>query len=102
MRSAAMADAREHLDRKEIESFIGALAFVREYSIQVASAVPGEVVIELPFNDRFSGPPGQFPASMVGTAGDGGAAFCCLAIARPGSPGCSVAVSHELTGVAIG
>ena len=65
-----MDDARGRLDRAEIEAFIAALAFVREYAIQFVSLVPGEVVIELPFDARFSGPPGQFPASLVGTAGD--------------------------------
>src|SRR5260221_14443754 len=65
-----MEDVYEHLDQSEIEAFIGRLPFVREYAIRVASAAPGQVVIELPFDDRFSGPPGQFPASMVGTAGD--------------------------------
>ena len=69
-----------HLDRKEIESFISTLAFVREYAISVASATAGEVVIELPFDDRFSGPPGQFPASMVGTAGDVAAVSSCLSL----------------------
>src|SRR5258708_11738917 len=65
-----MEDVYEHLDQSEIEAFIGRLPFVREYAIRVASAAPGQVVIELPFDERFSGPPGQFPASMVGTAGD--------------------------------
>src|SRR5258705_7602107 len=66
----AMDDAQEQLDQAEIESFLTTLAFVREYGINVISATPGRVAIELPFDERFSGPPGQFPASMVGTAGD--------------------------------
>jgi acyl-coenzyme A thioesterase PaaI-like protein len=73
-----MDDAQEQLDQAEIESFLAALAFVREYAISVVSATPGQVAIELPFDERFSGPPGQFPASMVGTAGDVAAvASCC-------------------------
>ena len=34
----AMDDAQEQLDRTEIESFLAALAFVREYAISVISA----------------------------------------------------------------
>ena len=45
-----MDDARDRLDQAEIESFIAAMAFVREYAIQFVSLAPGEVVIELPFD----------------------------------------------------
>src|SRR5450756_804427 len=62
----AMDDTRQHLDRAEIESFLAALGFVREYAIEVVAVAPGAVTIELPFAERFSGPPGQFPPSMVG------------------------------------
>ena len=67
-----MSAALNHFDRTEIQSFLGALGFIREFAIQVVSVAPGRVVIELPFDERFSGPPGHFPASMVGTAGDVG------------------------------
>ena len=58
------------LGRADLEAFFRVLPFVREYSIGIVSVAPGEVAIELPFDERFSGPPGQFPASIVGTAGD--------------------------------
>ena len=91
-----------HLDRKEIESFISTLAFVREYAIRVASASPGEVVIELPFDDRFSGPPGQFPASMVGTAGDVAAVSSCLSLLPRGWAVATLDFTIKMTGVAKG
>ena len=69
-----MADVQDRLTRVEIEAFATALDFVREYAIRIVSIEPGEVTIELPFDKRFSGPPGQFPASIVGTAGDVAAA----------------------------
>ena len=97
-----MEDAQQHLDRNEIESFIGALAFVREYAIRVASAAPGEVVIELPFDDRFSGPPGQFPASMVGTAGDVAAVSSCLSLLPRGWALATLDFTIKMTGVAKG
>ena len=97
-----MENTREHLDRKEIETFIGALAFVREYSIQVASAGPGAVVIELPFDERFSGPPGQFPASMVGTAGDVAAVSSCLSLLPRGWALATLDFTIKMTGVAKG
>ena len=92
----------QHLDRNEIESFIGTLAFVREYAISVASATAGEVVIELPFDDRFSGPPGQFPASMVGTAGDVAAVSSCLSVLPPGWAIVTLDFTVKMTGVAKG
>ena len=97
-----MEDAQQHLDRNEIESFIGALAFVREYAIRVASAAPGEVVIELPFDERFSGPPGQFPAWMVGTAGDVAAVSSCLSLLPRGWATATLDFTIKMTGVAKG
>ncbi len=97
-----MEDAHEHLDQKEIEAFIGGLAFVREYGIRVASTVPGQVVIELPFDDRFSGPPGQFPASMVGTAGDVAAVSSCLSLVPRGWAVATLDFTIKMTGVAKG
>jgi acyl-coenzyme A thioesterase PaaI-like protein len=75
-----MDDAHEHLDRTEIESFLATLGFVREYAINIVSAEPGQIAIELPFDERFSGPPGLFPASMVGAAGDVAAVSSCLSL----------------------
>lgn len=97
-----MVDALEHPDRSEIEAFIGRLPFVREYAIRVAAAVPGEVTIELPFDDRFSGPPGQFPASMVGTAGDVAAVSSCLSLVPRGWAVATLDFTVKMTGVARG
>ena len=52
------------LDETEVRSFLSGLAFVREFSINVVSVKPGSVTVELPFDERFSGPPKLFPASM--------------------------------------
>jgi len=97
-----MDDVRYRLDQTEIESFIGALAFVREYGIQFVSFVPGEVVVELPFAERFSGPPGQFPASLVGTAGDVAAVSSCLSLLPKGWALATLDFTIKMTGVAVG
>jgi len=97
-----MADALEHLDRNEIEAFIGRLPFVREYAIHVAAAALGEVTIELPFDDRFSGPSGQFPASMVGTAGDVAAVSSCLSLVPRGWAVATLDFTVKMTGIAKG
>jgi acyl-coenzyme A thioesterase PaaI-like protein len=97
-----MAELRDQIDPAEIASFIGSLAFVREYSIRVASAMPGQVVIELPFDDRFSGPPGQFPASLVGTAGDVAAVSSCLSLLPRGWAVATLDFTIKMTGVAKG
>src|SRR6202158_1316818 len=97
-----MEDLQDHLDQNEIESFIAALAFVREYAIRVASAAPSQVVIELPFDQRFSGPPGQFPASLVGTAGDVAAVSSCLSLVPRGWAVATLDFTIKMTGIAKG
>jgi acyl-coenzyme A thioesterase PaaI-like protein len=102
MRDDATGDLHDHLDPAEIASLIGSLAFVREYSIRVAAAMPGQVVIELPFDDRFSGPPGQFPASLVGTAGDVAAVSSCLSLLPRGWAAATLDFTIKMTGIAKG
>ena len=97
-----MDDAQEHLDRAEIESFLAALAFVREYAIHVVSVAPGQVAIELPFDERFSGPPGQFPASIVGVAGDVAAVSSCLSLLPKGWALATLDFTIKMTGIAKG
>jgi acyl-coenzyme A thioesterase PaaI-like protein len=97
-----MDDARQHLDRAEIESFLAALGFVREYAIEVVAVAPGAVTIELPFAERFSGPPGQFPASMVGAAGDVAAVSSCLSLLPRGWALATLDFTIKMTGIAKG
>jgi acyl-coenzyme A thioesterase PaaI-like protein len=78
------------------------LAFVREFSITVVSLVPGSVTIELPFNERFSGPPNLFPASMVGTAGDIAAVASCLTLMPKGWALATLDFTIKMTGIAKG
>jgi acyl-coenzyme A thioesterase PaaI-like protein len=79
-----MAKSPARFDVVEIESFLSRLAFIREYRIKVIAFAPGAVTVELPFDERFSGPPGQFPASMVGTIGDVAAVSSCLSLLPSG------------------
>ena len=97
-----MDDAQEHLDRTEIELLLAALAFVREYAISVVSFAPGQIAIELPFDERFSGPPGQFPASMVGVAGDVAAVSSCLSLLPRGWALATLDFTIKMTGAAKG
>jgi acyl-coenzyme A thioesterase PaaI-like protein len=97
-----MDDAHEHLDRAEIESFLAALGFVREYAIKLVSVVPGQIAIELPFDERFSGPLGLFPASMVGAAGDVAAVSSCLSLLPRGWALATLDFTVKMTGVARG
>jgi len=97
-----MPDAENLLDETEIKSFLFGLAFVREFSISVVSLVPGSVTIELPFNERFSGPPNLFPASMVGTAGDVAAVASCLTLMPKGWALATLDFAIKMTGIAKG
>jgi acyl-coenzyme A thioesterase PaaI-like protein len=71
-------------DAADLKAFLSTLAFTREYAIAIVASAPGSVTIELPFAERFSGPVGLFPASMVGTAGDVAAVSSCLSLLPKG------------------
>ena len=90
------------LDETEVKSFLAALAFVREYAISIVSYSPGEVTIELPFAERFSGPQTLFPASMVGTAGDVAAVSSCLSLLPKGWALATLDFTVKMTGIAKG
>jgi len=97
-----MTDAQDRLGRGEVEAFIVALDFVREYAIRLVEVSPGAVTIELPFDRRFSGPPGRFPASIVGTAGDVAAVSSCLSLLPRGFALATLDFTVKMTGPARG
>jgi acyl-coenzyme A thioesterase PaaI-like protein len=97
-----MADVQDRLTPAEVESFVTALDIVREYAIRIVAVAPGGVTIELPFDKRFSGPPGQFPASMVGAAGDVAAVSSCLSLLRRGFAVATLDFTVKMTGAARG
>jgi acyl-coenzyme A thioesterase PaaI-like protein len=95
-----MIDAQDRLSRAEVEAFVTALDIVREFAIRLVEVAPGEVTIELPFDKRFSGPPGQFPASMVGAAGDVAAVSSCLSLLPRGWAVATIDFTVKMTGAA--
>ena len=97
-----MVDAEDRLTRAEIEAFATSMDFVREYAIRIVSIEPGAVTIDLPFDTRFSGPPGQFPASIVGTAGDVAAVTSCLSLLPHGWALATLDFTVKMTGAARG
>ena len=97
-----MIDAQDRLSRTEVEAFVMALDIVREFAIRLVEVAPGEVTIELPFDKRFSGPPGQFPASMVGAAGDVAAVSSCLSLLPRGWALATIDFTVKMTGAARG
>jgi acyl-coenzyme A thioesterase PaaI-like protein len=97
-----MVETQAPLDVVGMESYLSRLAFIREYGIKVVTVAPGAVTVELPFDDRFSGPPGQFPASMVGTIGDVAAVSSCLSLLPRGWGIATIDFTVKMTGVAKG
>jgi acyl-coenzyme A thioesterase PaaI-like protein len=97
-----MSDTENLLDESEVRSFMSALALVREFSIRLVSVKPGFVTVELPFDERFSGPPTLFPASMVGTAGDVAAVASCLTLMPKGWAVATLDFTIKMTGAAKG
>jgi acyl-coenzyme A thioesterase PaaI-like protein len=97
-----MHEPEDRVAEQDVVSFLSALPFVREYAIRIVSVAPGEVTIELPFDDRFSGPRGQFPASVVGTAGDVAAVASCLSLLPKGWALATLDFTIKMTGIAKG
>ncbi|WP_445492126.1 PaaI family thioesterase [Rhodopseudomonas sp. RCAM05734] len=94
-----MADDQDRLDESDIRSFLAALPFVREFGIDVASFALGAIDIELPFVERFSGPTGLFPASIVG---DVAAVSSCLSLLPRGWALATLDFTIKMTGFAKG
>ena len=97
-----MHESEDRVTEPDVVSFLSALPFVREYAISIVSVMPGEVTIDLPFDERFSGPPGQFPASTVGAAGDVAAVASCLSLLPKGWALATLDFTIKMTGVAKG
>jgi acyl-coenzyme A thioesterase PaaI-like protein len=97
-----MNEAQDRLDESDVKSFLTALAFVREHAISVVSVAPGQVTIELPYDERFSGPPTLFPASIVGLAGDVAAVSSCLSLLPKGWALATLDYTIKMTGIANG
>ena len=97
-----MHESEDRVTEPDVVSFLSALPFVRGYAISIVSVMPGEVTIDLPFDERFSGPPGQFPASMVGAAGDVAAVASCLSLLPKGWALATLDFTIKMTGVAKG
>jgi acyl-coenzyme A thioesterase PaaI-like protein len=93
---------KDRLDESDVKSFLAALPFIRKYAISVVSFSPGNVTIELPFDERFSGPKTLFPASIVGTAGDVAAVSSCLSLLPKGWGLATLDFTVKMTGVAKG
>jgi acyl-coenzyme A thioesterase PaaI-like protein len=91
-----------HADEANVRSFISALPFVQEFSMTITSVDPGHVTIELPYDERFSGPIGQFPASIVGLAGDVAAIASCLSLLPKGWALVTLDFTIKMTGAAKG
>lgn len=97
-----MAAVQDGLDETDLKSFWAALPFVKEYGISMVSYAAGAVTIELPFAEKFSGPPTQFPASMVGMAGDVAAVSSCLSLLPRGWALATIDFTVKMTGAAKG
>jgi len=51
-----MTGEADRRDESEIKAFLMDLPFVREFSISIVEFSPGKVAVDLPFNERYSGP----------------------------------------------
>lgn len=97
-----MRDAHDHLDEADLKAFFASMPFVNEFGISLVSVLPGQVTVDLPFCERFSGPPTLFPASVVGTVGDVAAVSSCLSLLPKGWALATLDFTIKMTGMAKG
>ena len=62
---------------------ISSLPFVQAHGIEIVSMDHGRATARVAYEERFSTPPGLFPASMVGMLGDVAAIAACTAAVAP-------------------
>lgn len=89
-------------DASALASAVESLPFVREFGVRIVEVRPGAVTVEMPFAERFSTPPGLFPASVVGTVGDIAAISSCLTLAPKGHATATLDYTVKMTGQARG
>ena len=92
----------EHESFADPRVFLRKLAFVREYGIEVLFAEPGSVTVAMPIEARFSTPPDNVPASIVGTVGDVAAVASCLSRVPDGWAVATLDFTVKMTGPARG
>lgn len=83
-------------------TFLGMLPFVKEYGIEIVSSEPGRVTVAMPIESRFSTPPANVPASIVGTVGDVAAVASCLSKVPDGWGVATLDFTIKMTGPASG
>ena len=76
--------------------------FVQEIGIEIVSVVQGQVIVEMPYAERFSTPPQSFPASIVGMLGDVAAVCSCGSKLPEGWAAATLDYTVKMTGRAQG
>ncbi len=85
-----------------IDAFLSRLPFVCEFGIAPILVEPGRVIVEMRYQDRFSTPPGLFPASIVGAVGDVAAVSSCLTMVPAGHAVATLDFTIKMTNPARG
>ena len=86
----------------DVRAFLAQLPFVQEFRIGLVSDLAGAVVVEMPFLERFSTPPRNYPASVVGLIGDVAAVSSCLSLLPAGWAAATLDFTVKMTGFAAG
>lgn len=82
--------------------FLPHLPFVQTYGVKILEETAGKIVIEAPFQEALSTPPGLFPASFIGTIGDIAAVSACNSLLPVGWACATLDFTVKMTGQARG
>jgi uncharacterized protein (TIGR00369 family) len=65
--------------KPDLAAILPRMPFFATHGMRVLSAAPGAVIVEMPYDARFSAPPDLFPAYLLGALGDVAAVASCYA-----------------------
>ena len=90
------------MDESVLKAVVQSLPFVKNHSIEIASASKGKCLARMPLDPDFQTPPANFPAAMVGMLGDVAGITACISRLETGQVCSTMDFTVKMTGIADG
>jgi uncharacterized protein (TIGR00369 family) len=86
----------------DIARVLAGMPFFGAYRMAVVDTTAGALVVEMPFDPKFTTPPDLYPASIVGTIGDIAAVASCFSVLPSGWAAATLDFTIKMLGPARG
>lgn len=90
------------MDEATLKAVVQSLPFVKNHSIEITAVGNGKCQARMPLDAKFSTPPANFPAAMVGMLGDVTGITACISQLEPGFVCSTMDFTIKMTGIADG